>query len=101
MSHDGFSSDSGSCPDSGMRCSEIRDMGYNGWAENVLWNQKPLDEAVPYGHNQWMTSQGHYENIMRDSNTAVGYGYYVCGNNDMRMDSPAIYMTGLFGAGGK
>ena len=98
MDHAGFNDDD-ECPDS-SRCGEIMDLGYNGAAENVLWNQKSLDEAVAEGHNQWMTLQGHYENIMNPSNTAVGYGYYVCANNDNSMDSPAIYMTGLFGAGG-
>ena len=98
MSHDGFS-DGENCPESGFRCSEIRNLGYNGWAENVLWNQVPLDETVAYGHNQWMTSQGHRENILRSTNTAVGYGFFVCANNDKNMDSPAIYMTGLFGDG--
>ena len=46
-----------------------------------------------------MKSPGHRANIMNNSFAAVGYGFYVCANNDYRSDSPAIYMTGLFGDG--
>lgn len=90
MSHDGFND--GPCPPAGCRADQIADLGFGGMSENVLYNMAPLDSTVEEGHQSWMESSGHHANIMNPSNTAVGYGMYVCGNGG----SAQMYMTGLY-----
>lgn len=45
---------------------------YTTWGENIAWGY-PTPEAVVAG---WMSSDGHCANIMRDSFTEIGVGYY-------------------------
>lgn len=45
---------------------------FSTWGENIAWGY-PSAESVVAG---WMSSPGHCANIMRDSFTETGIGYY-------------------------
>jgi uncharacterized protein YkwD len=64
--------------------------GFGAAAENVLQNNGK-DTTVAVGIDQWMTSPGHYTNIMGDY-VEIACGWSACPQRD-----PQVYWTCIYG----